>query len=71
MHCAGELDTDNRGDGVSKVYAAAQDGVGGSTPEFDDSGKNSVGISTPCSTRASELYATLAGGAIQARSTRD
>ena len=31
MHCAGELDTDNRGVGASKVDAAAQDGVGGST----------------------------------------
>ena len=41
MHCAGELDTNNRGVGASKVDAAAQDGVG---------------VSTPGNPRAPELY---------------
>ena len=74
MHCAGELDTNNRGDGASKVDAAAQDGVGSSTPdnakapgstsEFDDAPQNTVGVTT------SELYAAIRVK-IQARSTRD
>ena len=77
MHCVGELDTNNRGVGASKVDAAAQDGVGSSTPEFDDSGQNAVGISTPgnpgapeLDPGAQELYATI-GVTVQARSTRN
>ena len=64
MHCAGELDTDNRGVGASKVDAGAQDGVGGSTPELDDVAQNAVDPG------ASELNATT-GVTIQARSTRE
>ena len=55
MHCASKLDTNNRGVGASKVDAAAQDGVGSSTPGNPG---------------ASEVHATLAG-AVQARSTRE
>ena len=81
MHCAGELDTDNRGVGASKVDAATQDGVGSitpgnpgapdSTPEFDDAAQNAVDPGAPeLDPGVPELNAT-AGVTIQARSTRD
>ena len=53
MHCASEFNADNRGVGASKIDAAAEDGVAGSTPEFDaaqntvDPGNRGVPDSTP------------------------
>ena len=47
MHCARELDTDTRGFGASEINAAAHDGVGGGTSEFNDTSQNAAGCSTP------------------------
>jgi len=55
MHCASEFNTNNRGVGASKVDAAAEDGVAGSTPEFD-AAQNTV---DPGNRRVSELSATI------------
>ena len=85
MHCASKLDTNNRGVGASKVDAAAQDGVGsstpgnprasGSTPKIDDAAQNGVDpgaseLSAAIGVTASELCATV-GDTVQARSTRE
>ena len=73
VHCVGELDTNNRGVGASKVDAAAQDGVGSSTPGSTRASALNATIGVTASELnpgASELDATI-GVTIQARSTRD